>query len=145
MDQLAEQVPPVPGATPAGMPANPSIVSVPGAKIPSPFNPIQFPGGTYSKVAAEEFVAPEIVRLKTEGYGMAEGKSEAHGAGQYQSVPEGSTGEVLGQDPTTGWVEVIFPLEGGPLSPYHVKCFVDATDLEHTRQKPPGPFIKRRY
>lgn len=126
------------------MPANPNIVSVPGAKVPSPFNPIQFPGGTYSKVAAEQFEAPEIIRLRTEGYGMAEGKSEAYGAGQYQSVPQGSTGEVLGQDPTTGWVEVIFPLEGGPLTPYHVKCFVDPGDIEHTSYNPPGPFIKRR-
>lgn len=144
-EQLSEMQPPIPGATPAGMPANPSIVSVPGAKMPSPFNPIQFPGGTYSKTSSEEFVAPEIVRLKNEGYGIAEGKSEAHGAGQYQPVPAGSAGEVLGQDPTTGWVEVIFPLDGGPLTPYHVKCFVEPTDLEHSRQRPPGPFIKRRY
>lgn len=144
MDQLAEQAPPIPGATPAGLPANPSIVSVPGAKPPSPFNPIQFPGGTYSKVSHEEFVAPEIVRLKTDGYGMAEGKSEAHGAGQYQTIPAGSNGEVLGQDVTTGWVEVIFPLDGGPLTPYHVKCFLAPNEIEHTNKQPPGPFIKRR-
>lgn len=96
------------------------------------------------KVAAEQFVPPEIVRLKDDAYGLAEGKSEAYGAGQYQPVPAGSTGEVLSQDPTTGWVEVIFPLEGGPLTPYHVKCYVDTSDIEHTRQRPPGPFIKRR-
>lgn len=294
MDQLSEMQPPIPGATPGGMPANPSIVSVPGAKMPTPFNPIQFPGGTYSKVgtqqspwihstdrefqpgdlvqptsvtgeetwsdeapgydpskvyfwhrralddpagmnrilphaenaahhyevepigdiqmdpegeasdaalineavdqdwpnvdeeeyypysygsewyhnhsftspqarvirkipheeiwgthysktAAEEFTAPEIVRLKTEGWGIAEGKSEAHGAGQYQAIPMGSTGEVLGQDPTTGWVEVIFPLhESSYLEPYHVKMFCESSDLEHTTTAPPGPFIKRR-
>lgn len=144
MDQLAEQMPPVPGQTPGGMPANPSIVSVPGAKMPTPFNPIQFPGGTYSKTSAEEFVAPEIVRLKNEGYGIAEGKSEAHGAGQYQSIAPGSEGEVLGQDPTTGWVEVIFPLKGGNLTPYHVKIFCEPGEIEHTDKAPPGPFIKRR-
>lgn len=197
MDQLAEQVPPVPGQTPGGMPANPSVVSVPGAKMPSPFNPIQFPGGTYSsapeeppnyrkgndkehcgnckmndngscwgygnkrieseqvcdswypegtkKQSAEEFVAPEIVRLKYDGYGMAEGKSEAHGAGQYMNVPAGSEGEVLGQDPTTGWVEVIFPLkESSYLEPYHVKIFCEPSDIEHTNRQPPGPFVKRR-
>lgn len=143
-DQLQMQQPPIPGQTPAGMPANPAVVSVPGAKMPSPFNPIQYPGGTYSKISAEEFVAPEIVRLKRDAYGMAEGKSEEHGAGQYQDVPAGSSGEVLGQDETTGWVEVIFPLEGGVLTPYHVRCFVDANDLSHTQQQPPGPFVKRR-
>lgn len=153
MDQLAEQVPPIPGQTPGGMPANPSIVSVPGAKMPTPFNPIQFPGGTYSsapeegtkKQSAEEFVAPEIVRLKDDGYGVAEGKSEEHGAGQYQNIPAGSEGEVLGQDPSTGWVEVIFPLhETSYLEPYHVKMFCSPGDIEHTNKQPPGTFIKRR-
>lgn len=90
-----------------------------------------------------EFQPPEIVRLKNEVWGMAEGKSEEYGAGQYQPVPEGSTGEVLGQDPSTGWVECIFPLEGGPMTPYHVRCFVEPSDLEASRQSPPGPFIKR--
>lgn len=198
IDQLAEQMPPVPGQTPGGMPANPSIVSVPGAKMPTPFNPIQFPGGTYSsapeeppnyregtekercgnckmnneglcwgygnkeieadyvcdswypeskqsKTAAEEFIAPEIVRLKNDGYGIAEGKSEDHGAGQFQNIPAGKTGEVLGQDPSTGWVEVIFPLhDAGVMEPYHVKMFCDPSELEHTETAPPGPFIRRR-
>lgn len=147
MDQMAQQMPPIPGQTPAGMPANPAIVSVPGAKPPSPFNPIQYPGGTYSRMwytGADEFTAPEIVRLKNDAYGLAEGKSEAHGAGQYQPVPAGSSGEVLAQDSTTGWVEVIFPLDGGPMTPYHVRCFVDPSDLIHSTQSPPGPFIKRR-
>lgn len=145
MDQMAEQMPPVPGQTPGGMPANPNIVSVPGAKMPSPFNPIQFPGGTYSKTSAEEFAAPEIVRLKNEGYGMAEGKSEEHGAGQYQSIPAGTEGEVLGQDTSTGWVEVIFPLhESSYMEPYHVKMFCEPGEIEHTNKQPPGPFIQRR-
>lgn len=144
MEQLQMMQPPMPGATPGGMPAPPGSVSVPGAKMPSPFNPMQYPGGTYSKVAAD-FTAPEIVRLKNPVWGMAEGKSEAHGAGQYQEVPVGSTGEVLGQDETTGWVEVIFPLEGGEMTPYHVRCFVEPGDIEKTRLRPPGPFIKRRH
>lgn len=197
-EQLQQMQPPIPGATPGGMPANPSVVSVPGAKPPTPFNPIQFPGGTYSsapedppnyregsddehcgnckmndhgkcwgygnkpiqlgdvcdswyaeseeKTSAQEteFNAPEIVRLKTEGYGVAEGKSEAHGAGEFQNIPMGSNGEVLYQDPTTGFVEVIFPLSGGNLTPYHVKMFCDPSELEPTGKTPPGPFIKRR-
>lgn len=144
MDQLAQMQPPMPGATPGGAPSPPGSVSVPGAKIPTPFNPVQSPGGTYSKVAAE-FQPPEIVRLKKDAFGMAEGKSEPHGAGQYQPVPEGSTGEVLGQDPTTGWVEVIFPLdESGQMEPYHVRCFVEPNDIVSTGIRPPGPFIRRK-
>jgi hypothetical protein len=145
MDQLAQMQPPIPGATPGGMPANPSVVSVPGAKMPTPFNPIQFPGGTYSKISAEEFVPPEIVRLKEDCYGLAEGKSEDHGAGNYRIVPAGTSGEVLAQDATTGWVEIIFPIDDASyLEPYHVKCYVEPSDLVHSRQKPPGPFIKRK-
>ena len=194
MDQLAEQMPPIPGQTPGGMPANPNIVSVPGAKLPTPFNPIQFPGGTYSsapedppnyregtdkeqcagckmnykshcwgygnkqieldhvcdswypnskesRVAAEEFAAPQTVRLKTEAYGIAEGKSEAHGAGQYRAIPAGTHGEVLGQDPTTGWVEIILPLKDSSyLEPYHVKVFCDPSEIEPVEG---SPFVKR--
>lgn len=142
MEQLQMMQPPMPGATPGGMPAPPGSVSVPGAKLPSPFNPIQYPGGTYSA----DYEAPQIIRLKNEVYGIAEGKSDAHGNGQYQPVPAGSTGEVLGQDETTGWIEAIFPLdESGPLEPYHVRCFLEPSDVEGTRLRPPGPFIKRRY
>jgi len=76
-------------------------------------------------------------------YGLAEGKSEEHGAGQYKEVPQGSTGEVLDQDKTTGWVEVIFPLKGGELTPYHVRCFLEPSQISKTDHQPPGPFIRR--
>jgi hypothetical protein len=261
-DQLAMMQPPLPGATPSGQPANPNVVSVPGAKIPGPFNPIQYPGGTYSaqepdlrwlrggcadfaralqdaasedgeelrlgvhrsplgiehvfahndthafdaygqhplpymphpgmanaaqsndeydvdpmeieehaftylpdeeriqeaypeafniwstrrtgRVSAE-FNAPEIVRLKDDGYGTAEGKDPAAGAGQYRNVPAGSTGEVMGQDEATGWVEVIFPLhETGENEPYLVRMFCEPAQIEKTRMRPPGEFIRRR-
>lgn len=145
MEQLQMMQPPMPGATPGGMPAPPGSVSVPGAKLPTPFNPIQYPGGTYSKVAAGEFAHGQIVRLKNNVFGTAVGKSDAHGAGQYQEVQAGATGEVLGQDPTTGWVEVIVPLDdSGPMEPYHVQLFCEPGDLDLTRIRPPGPFIKRR-
>jgi hypothetical protein len=143
MEQLQQMQPPIPGATPGGMPANPSVISIPGAKLPSPFNPIQYPGGTYSKTAAQ-FENAQVVRLKEDGYGMAVGKSEAHGAGQYQTVPAGSVGEVLAQDPTTGWVECIFPLDdSGPMEPYHVQLFCEPSDIEATRHRN-TPFIQRR-
>jgi len=138
--------PPPPGMNPPGFPAPPNSVSVPGARIPTPFNPIQYPGGTYSRVAAGVTFEPgEINRLKAPAFGMAEGKSEQHGSGQYQEVPEGSTGEVIGQDATTGWIDAIFPLDdSGPMEPYHVRCFLEPSDVSKTRIRPPGPFIKRR-
>lgn len=140
-----EMQPPAPGQTPGGMDSPPGSVSIPGAKLPSPFNPIQFPGGTYSRVSADQFTNGQIVRLKNNVHGTAEGKSEAHGAGQYRMVPEGSSGEVLGQDPTTGWVDCIFPLDdSGPMEPFHVRCWLEPSDLIPSQMRPPGPFIRRR-
>lgn len=138
--------PPPPGMNPPGFPAPPNSVSVPGARIPTPFNPIQYPGGTYSRVSADATFEPgEIIRLKAPAFGMAEGRSEAHGSGQYREVPEGSTGEVIGQDATTGFIDAIFPLDdSGPMEPYHVRCFLEPADVAKTRIRPPGPFIKRR-
>jgi hypothetical protein len=117
-------------------------------------NPIQYPGapgmgGTLSSVKtaesdSESFEAGSIVRTTVPVFGLAEGKSEAHGAGQYQEIPEGATGEVLSQDKTLGWVEVIFPLDGGELTPYHVRVFCNPSDLKKTRIRPPGPFVRRR-
>lgn len=152
-EQYAAMQPAAPGTSPAGMPAPASqSVSVPGARQQTPANPIQNPGnpgvgGTYSKVITSEFKAFEegsIVRAVNEVFGIAEGKSEEHGAGQYKEIPAGATGEVLSQDPTLGWVEVIFPLDGGELTPYHVRVFCEPDDLKTTRLRSPGPFIKRR-
>jgi hypothetical protein len=153
-DQYAAMQPAVPGTSPAGMPAPPNVsVSVPGARPQTPSNPIQWPGmpgsGTLSSVktsesAPESFEPPEIVRTTVPVVGLAEGKSEEHGAGQYQEIPAGATGEVMSQDPTLGWVECIFPLDGGELTPYHVRVFCDPADLKKTKIRPPGPFIRRR-
>lgn len=216
-EQLQMMQPPAPGQTPGGMPSPPGSMSIPGAKPPSPFNPIQYPGGTYSNAQegetnelpdalfadptgqrlpyldqlknkyvqgritieeyeqeleqiyqelarrgysvadmpqprlAAEFNPPEIVRLKADVWGQAEGKSEAHGAGQYMQVPalkaDGTpqTAEVLGQDETTGWVEIIIPLdEAGAMEPFLVRCFVEPNEIEHSRMRPPGPFIRRK-
>lgn len=142
MDQLAMQMnPPMPGSTSPGMPAPPGSVSVPGARPPSPFGPVQYPGGTYSKTAAEEFLNGERVRLNKPTYGLTEGREGATDAGQYIEIPANKMGEVMGQDPSTGWVEVIFPLSGGEMTSYHARCFLEPSEIT----KIPGstPFIKR--
>jgi 2'-5' RNA ligase len=142
IEQLQMLQPPVPGSTPGGMPAPPGAVSVPGAKMPSPFNPIQYPGGTYSKIAAEEFQNGDIVRAATELFGVKEGRDGATDAGEYTAIPPGRRGEVLGQDPTTEFVDVIFPLEGGPMTSYHVRCYVEANEIVKVDGK--TPFIGQR-
>lgn len=208
------QAPAQPGTTPAGLPAPPGTPSVPGARQPTPFNPVQLPS-TYSKwnpkvgdeveviqgpehvrgkrgtiaeiepemkgglptvwpmvdlgeselyrmlpndlklvttsawefkEAAATYENGDMVRLEVEEYGVMEGKSVEHGAGQYKLIPKNSIGEVLGVDPTTGWADVIFPIhDAGPLEPFHVRVFLEPAQLTPMPNiKKPGPFIKRR-
>lgn len=141
-----------PGQTPTGQPPIPgSTVSEPGARQPNPFNPLQNPS-TYSKVESSwkfgEFENSDMVRLNEEEYGILEGKSKAHGAGGYKLIPAGSIGEVLGEDATTGWVDVAFPgpqAEAGPMEPYHVRAWIDSKNLTAMPGiKKPGPFVRRR-
>jgi hypothetical protein len=159
----AEATPPVPGTgvlPPYPGPPMPVPTSVPGGKVPTPDNPMQYPGGTFSSVRypidldewvktagkGDTFINSDMVRLENEEYGIAEGKSVEHGAGQYRIIPANSIGEVLGQDTTTGWVDVIFPLhDTGPMEPYHVRAWVDPANLTPMPNvKKPGPFIRRR-
>lgn len=151
MEQLQMQMPPMPGQTPNGMPAPPNSVSVPGARMPSPFNPIQYPGGTYSKVAAEEFTPGQAVILKEDQWGLAQGKSEAHGSGQYIQIPARKPdgrpqhAEVLSQDPTTGWIEIIVSLDdNGPNEPYLAQVFVEPNDIAPALNSDPG-FIRPHH
>jgi hypothetical protein len=135
-----------PGTLPVGVPAPPgSTVSVPGARPQSPFNPMQ-QNHTYS--AAQDFQNGDMVRLEEATYGIAEGKSDVHGNGSYKEIPENSIGEVLGQDPTTGWVDVAFAgpqANAGPLEPYHVRAWLEPEKLTPAPNvAPPGPFIRRR-
>lgn len=97
-------------------------------------------------VQPEGFQNGNMVQILADDMGVAEGKSEAHGAGQYRPITRNSIGEVLGQDPTTGWVDVIFPLhDTGPMEPYHVRAYLAPEQL---RLRPdvqrPGTFIKRQ-
>lgn len=150
-------LPPFPGEqmqmVPPGQlqPGQPGItVSQPGARQPTPFNPLQNPS-TYSKAwsfESADFNNSDMVRLEEEEYGVAEGKSEAHGAGQYKAIPKGSIGEVLGQDPTTGWVDVMFvgpQANAGPMEPYHIRAWIEPSNLTPMPGiKKPGPAIRRR-
>lgn len=129
-------------------PVNP--VSTPGGKPPSPLNPVQYPGGTFSHVAAQgdSFANGDVVQLMHEDHGTAMGRSDAHGSGQTQTIPANSIGEVLGQDPSTGLVDVMFTgpaAQNGPMEPYYVRGWFWASDLTPRPDIPkPGPAIRRR-
>lgn len=159
----AVSTPPGPsGAPPAPnvMPQFPGIteeapVSVPGARLPTPGNPTQYPGGTFSTTGdgwvfesakSDKFENSDMAQVIKATYGVAEGKSVEHGAGGYREIPKNAIVEVLGQDPTTGWVDCIWPLkDSGPMEPYHVRAWIPAEDLTPRPDvRKPGPFIKRR-
>jgi hypothetical protein len=112
-------------------------VSVPGGRPgPYPANPIQ-QGGTFSKTlvgtymagAKDEFIPNTRARLEEATLGKTVGREGATDAGQWYEIPKGSNVEVVYQDPATGWVEVHFPLKGGPMTSYHVECFVEPAKL----------------
>lgn len=144
--------PPAPDVLPPypGSPLVEPVVSVPGNNPGGPQNPLQWPGGTFSSwhFGVTEFENSDMVRLNADEYGIMEGKSEEHGAGQHKLIPKGSIGEVLGQDPTTGWVDVAFAgpqAQAGPMEPYHVRAWIEPGNLTPMPGvKKPGPFIKRR-
>lgn len=164
-----------------GMPSDPGVIppfpldaiqqaqqavnpaSVPGLRQPSPTNPTQYPGGTFSSWQLDKlshmsadfnqqppgFQNGNIVSTKNEDWGTWSGKSEEHGAGSPAKIPANSIGEVLGQDPTTGMVQVLFmgdlTKDHGPLMPYGaVGWFFPSELVERPDVQRPGPAIRRR-
>lgn len=130
MDQIQEPVPPT--------------VSVPGAKPPTPANPVQYPGGTFSswRFADEAFKPGMAVQFVKPEMGTAVGKSTEHGAGGWQEIPAGAVAEFVYQDPTTGLCEVRWPLHSaGPMEPFHVECAVDPSFIR-PRPDLANPFEK---
>ena len=71
------------------------------------------------------------VRLLVNEYGVMEGPSASHGAGQYREWEVGSTGEVVDVDGATGYVTVIIPHDfGGPNTPYHTRIILSSDQVE---------------
>jgi hypothetical protein len=146
--------------------------SVPGLRQPSPTNPVQYPGGTFSAVQSsysdtltqdwafnvphkehyaaqpEGFVNGNMVSTKVDDWGTYVGRSEEHGAGQPAKIPAGSVGEVLGQDPT-GMVNVLFENKitenMGKLEPNGVVAWFFPSELAlRPDVRRPGPAVRRR-
>ena len=137
---LIPQYPHDPALQPA---VNP--VSVPGQKPQTPLNPMQSPGGTFSHVheSAETFVNGNLVQLLHEDVGQTVGLN----AGQTQTIPQGSVGEVLGSDPL-GLVNVLFSgsvaAERGNLEPHGVAAWLWPKDIMRSNARQPGPAVRRR-
>lgn len=111
----------------------PQPVSVPGARPgPYPANPVQQPGTfshTYRPRMAAEFQPETRARLNEATLGTSVGRDGAIDAGRWMEIPEGANVEIIHQDPTTGWVEIRYPLKGGAMTSYHVECFVEPEKL----------------
>jgi hypothetical protein len=142
-----------------------SPASIPGLKGPTPTSPVANPtgpGGAFSswRFARMEHVADDaftgalplnngdLVQLRYDDKGTLVGRSEEHGAGQDTAIGAGQVGEVLGTDPTTGMVNVLYmgsPWDkNGPMEPYGATAWhfpsyvVPRPDL-----KRPGPALRR--
>lgn len=152
-----------------GMPADPGVippypldpsqmpqvapVSVPGLKQPSPTNPVQYPGGTFSSWRSGTIdpmlVNGQMVSTKQDDWGSFVGVSDAHGAGQPAKIKKGDVGEVLGTDPTTGMINVLFEGRGtaqmGNLEPHGITGWFFPSEIEHRPDvKAPGPAVRRQ-
>jgi hypothetical protein len=145
--QPMQALPPYqPGSTPAGQQAPPNAVSAPGARMPTPNDPVQQMGTLSHQrhvAQGQSFENGMMVRLEQEDWGVAEGP----GGGAQQLVPKGSIGEVLGQDRITGWVDCMFAgpcRNNGPNMPTHIRLFTPPNYLTLAGWvKAPGPAIKR--
>lgn len=105
-------------------------------------------GGWKFAKKGDVFQNGDMVRLDKEEYGVAEGRSEEHGAGQYVLIPKNSIGEALGTDQTTGWTHCLFtgPMkDNGPMQPWGVSAWIDGSNLTAMPNvRKPGPAVRRR-
>lgn len=99
--QRLKEAPAAPGQSPYGQAAPRGTVSVPGARPPSERNPMNLPGGVYSKV--------NIIGLDDND--------------NYREVKAGTKAEVLAVDEATRMAEVLFKSA-------NVRCYVNSDDLE---------------
>lgn len=141
-------LPPFPMANQPQLPeVNP--VSTPGGRPgPTPTNPIQYPGGTFSHVSAQQqYQNGDMVQLTQDTIGTLVGRSEEHGAGQQTTISAGSVGEVLGTDPVTQLVNVLFMGKqfdtNSYFEPFGASVWCWPSELVPSNNRPPGPAIRR--
>ena len=117
-------------------------VSVPGEKQPTPADPIQNRGGTFSSVTSA-LKNGDMVQIKNEDIGTWVG---INGGGEGR-IPRNSIGEVLGVDPT-GMINVYFAgpaSSNGKLEPHGITAWVFPSEIiERPDVRPGGPAVRRR-
>jgi hypothetical protein len=142
-------IPPSPFPAPPVDPSQvPNPASVPGLRQPSPTNPIQYPGGTFSKVAAV-FTNGDMVQTRYDDVGTWVGRMENWDRGEQAHIPRGSVGEVLGS--SAGMVNVLFMnpaigvQEHGNMQPFGATAwYLESELVPRPDMKKPGPAIQRR-
>jgi hypothetical protein len=124
--------------------------SVPGKKPPSPANPIQYPGGTYSSIkeSADMFIEGEMVQAKNDDWGTMVGDPGYGGVGQPIQIPAGTIGEVRGVHPSTGMVEVLFNqgpfLQKGKMQAWGATAWYMPNEIQHRPDlRGSSPMIRR--
>jgi hypothetical protein len=66
-----------------------------------------------------QFQQGDTVRINVETTAQKEGPLQAEDAGEWVTIPRNSQGEVFDVEPTSGFISVVFPLPGPPMSvPY---------------------------
>lgn len=141
---------------PSAMPqVNPS--SIPGGRPgPTPTDPIQYPGGTFSSyrparllhMADQQYQNGQLVRTLQEDQGTMVGRPESGMAGEPVTIPRGAVCEVLGTDPTTAMVNILWMGKSfdqmsyfqpfGATAWYWPSQVTPASDIT-----PPGPAVRR--
>lgn len=153
-ESVLPQFPMDPSLQPQLPPVNPA--SVPGQRPgPTPTNPLQYPGGTFSsvqwKMAAQQFNNGDLVQVKEEDVvnpGILQGRQEGGAVGP-TTIPQNAICEVMGTDPL-GLVNVMWTGGGfdpnGQKQPFGVtQWFWPSQLIARPDLKRPGPAIRRTY
>lgn len=107
-----------PGEAPHGSPAPPGTVSVPGARMPNERNPIQFPGGTYSKTILND--SESLSNIVGQNIRISRPIIVMNVNDSYVELPKGTEGRIAGYDPTTELIDVEFG---------DVRCYISASEV----------------
>jgi hypothetical protein len=105
----------------------------------APANEDEYWDNLFHESAEQAFTQGMAARINEPTLGQSEGREGATDAGQWMEIPRNAMVEVRDQDAATGWVEIIYPLRGGPMTSYHVRCFVEPEKLTPMPGKP-SPF-----
>lgn len=154
-EDVLPQFPMDPSLQPPTQQPNPA--SIPGGNPgPTPTNPVQYPGGTFSSVRTavdQQFQNGDRVQLLNDDLldypsGELVGRSPEHGAGQPYALKKNMIGEVLGTHPQTGMVNVLWMgpqfADRGPMEPYGAQGWHWPSDIKlRPDVRAPGPNVPR--